>query len=108
AFGDAFVDTLARQLDAAAVDRARNRQEPQQLAVATADVKHLSPALDHLGDEYQVNAGSAGIAGDISRGESGFFQLCHRAPCKPRAALASSRKSRTIANSSGSSSKKAS
>ena len=61
ALGHAFVDALARQFDAAAVDAAGLRQQPQQLAVAAADVEHLGAALDHVGDQHQVDAGAAGV-----------------------------------------------
>ena len=40
ALGDAFVDALARQLDAAAVDAALLAEDAQQFAVAAADVQH--------------------------------------------------------------------
>ena len=49
--GDALVDALARELDAAPVDAARLGQQPEQLAVAAADVEHLGAGRDHLGDQ---------------------------------------------------------
>ena len=58
ALGDAFVDALARQFDAAAVDAAR-LQELEQLAVAAADVEHARAGLDHLGDQQMVDARAA-------------------------------------------------
>ena len=57
--GDAFVDALARQLDAAPVDVAGLGEQPQQLAVAAADVEHLGAGLDHVGDHQEVDARAA-------------------------------------------------
>ena len=57
--GDAFVDALARQLDAAAVDAASLAEHPQQLAVATADVEHPRAVRHHLGNQQQVDARAA-------------------------------------------------
>ncbi len=56
---DALVHALARQLDAAPVDIAALAQKPEQFAVAAADVEHLRPALDHLGDKNEVDARAA-------------------------------------------------
>ena len=56
--GDAFVHAFARQFDAAAVDAARF-QQPQQFAVAAADVEHARARLHHVGDDQQVDARAA-------------------------------------------------
>ena len=69
ALGDAFIDAFTRQLDAAAIDIARLRQEPQQLAVAAADVEDLRAVLDHVGDDQQVDARAAGRARRLGHGE---------------------------------------
>ena len=61
ALGDAFVDALARQFDAAAVDAAA-LQQPQQFAVAAADVEHARAALDHVGDQHDESTRHAGRA----------------------------------------------
>ena len=53
--GDAAVDALARQLDAAAVDAARF-QQTKQIALAAADVEHPRAGLHHLRDQQMVGA----------------------------------------------------
>ena len=53
--GDAAVDALTRQLDAAPVD-APAFQQLQQIAIATADVEHFRAALDHLRHQQMVAA----------------------------------------------------
>jgi hypothetical protein len=72
ALGDAFVDAFSRQLDPAAVDIACLRQQPQQLAVAATDVEHFRTALDHVGDDQQVDARAAGRARRLGHGEIAF------------------------------------
>ena len=61
--GDAFVDALARELDAAAVDAALLAENAQQFAVAGADVEHLGAGRHHLGDQQQVDARAARARG---------------------------------------------
>ena len=110
AFGNAFIDALARNLDAAAVDVAPLREDPQQLAVAAADVEHLGAALDHVGDEQEIDARAALGARRLRHGEILVEPLEHRhlPGASPRNLPAPSRNPRTMANSSGSSSRKAS
>src|SRR5262249_9607740 len=111
ALGHAFVDTLARQLDAAPVDAARLGQEPKQLAVAAADVEHLGARRHHLGDRKQVDARPARRPRRLRHGEIVLDAHQHqrlRAGGRPRALAAPSRKPPTMANNSGSSSRKAS
>ena len=68
--GDAAVDALARQLDAAAVDAAA-LQELQQLAVAAADVEHLRAVRDHFRDQQMVAAIFPGaIRSDAASGKA--------------------------------------
>ena len=107
----ALVDALARQLDAAPVDAARLRQQPQQLAVAAADIEHLGAERDHIRDHYQVDARAAGHARRLRHGEILLETHQHGhalVGARPRFLAAPSRNPRTIANSSGSSSKNAS
>src|SRR4051812_1865780 len=111
ALGNAFVHTLARKLDAASVHGARFAQKPQQLTVTAADIEHLGAVRDHVGDRQQVDARAAGRARRLRHGEIALEpgQHCHlRAGGRPRAMAAPSRKPPTIANNSGSSSRKAS
>jgi len=54
--------------DAAAVDAAR-LQEPQQFAVAAADVEHARALLHHGGDDEQVDARAARAARGFRHGE---------------------------------------
>src|SRR5262249_28566400 len=106
----ALVDALAGELDAAPIDAAGLGQEPQQLAVAATDVQHLGAGRHHLGDRDQVDARAAGQARGLRHGEV-LLVACqhgHHAGGRPRALAAPSRKPRTMANSSGSSSRKAS
>ena len=53
--GDALVDPLPRELDAASIDPAGLAQEPQQLTVAAPDIEHLGAGRDHLGDHDEVD-----------------------------------------------------
>ncbi len=76
-FGDAFVDALARQLDAAAVDAA-GFEKPKELAVAAADVEHARAMLHHIGDDQQVDARAAGAARRLRHGEIVFQTRQHR------------------------------
>src|SRR5262249_11773789 len=103
--GDAFVDALARQFDAAAVDAAAF-QKPQQFTVAAADVEHARAVRHHVGDGQQVDARAARTARGLGHGEIVFETGQHAH--SPRACAAPSRKPRTIANNSGSSSRNAS
>src|SRR5581483_801180 len=108
--GDAFVDALARQLDAAAVNAARLKK-PQQFTVAAADVEHARAVLHHCGDQQQVDARTARTARGFGHGQIVFEPRQHRQPLpagRPRALAAPSKKPRTMANNSGSSSKNAS
>ena len=109
ALGDAFVDALARQFDAAAVDAARF-QKAQQFAVAAADIEHARARLHHIGDDQQVDARAARAARRAPAMVRSYLRRDeHRYLAgRPRAFAAPSRKPRTIANSSGSSSRKAS
>src|SRR5262249_6078196 len=108
--GDAFVHALARELDAAPIDAAL-LQQPEQLAVAAADVEHARARLHHGGDEQVIDARAARRPRRLGHGEITLgTQQHHRGQTffSPRASLALSRKPRTIANNSGSSSRKAS
>src|SRR5262249_12553171 len=110
ALGDALVDALARQLDAAAVDAAPLGEDAQQLAVAAAHVEHLRARLHHVSDHQEVDAAVARDARALRHGQIAV-DACehgHARPLRPRAFPAASRKPRTMANSSGSSSRKAS
>src|SRR5271156_6088602 len=105
---DAFIDAFARQFDAATVNTARLEQ-PQQLAVAATDVEHARAGLHHVGDHEQVDARATRAARGLRHGEIVFESRKHgHLAARPRAFSAPSRKPRTIANSSGSSSRKAS
>src|SRR5882724_3695519 len=121
ALGDALIHALARQLDAAPVDVTRLRQQSQQFAIAATDIEHARTALDHLGDQQQVDARTAARHARGVRHREVLLQgLEHEAlrsfvdrsvqrwGSSPRAFSAPSRKPRTIANSSGSSNRKAS
>jgi len=57
AAGDAFVDALLADLDAAAVDAARHLEKLQELSVAAADVEDARARLDQLGDRQMVDPG---------------------------------------------------
>src|SRR6202521_2152783 len=107
--GDALVHALARNLDAAAVDAAPLRQDPQQLAVAASHVEHLGAALDHVGDEQEIDAGAALRARRLRHGEipAETLEHHHLPGLSPRSLPGPSRKPRTMANSSGSSSRQA-
>ena len=59
ALGDAFVDTLARQFDAAPVDAAPLAEKAQQFAVAAADVEHARAGRHHVGDQQKIDARAA-------------------------------------------------
>src|SRR5262249_53715124 len=109
--GDAFVHPLARELDAAAVDVAALAENAQEFAVAAADVEHPGAALHHVGNEQEVDAGAARPARRIGHGEIALEprQHLYLLPFgRPRALPAESRKPRTMANNSGSSSRNAS
>src|SRR5207344_3331367 len=98
------------ELDAAAVDAAR-LQELEQLAVAAADVEHARAGLDHVGDQEMIEPRAGVAARGFRHGEIAPLphqHRRHRFPVRPRARPAPSRKPRTMANSSGSSSRKAS
>ena len=56
ALGDAIVDAFLRNLDAARVHVLGLGEEPQQFAVAAADIEHPRAALDHAGDEQEIDA----------------------------------------------------
>src|SRR5262245_6841618 len=119
-FGDTLIHALARQLNATPVDAARLRQQPQQLAIAAADIEHARAALDHFGDQQQVDPRTTRHPRGVRHRKillealehEGLAILCRPAQrwagSSPRAFSAPSRNPRTIANSSGSSSKKAS
>src|SRR5436190_1636509 len=74
--GHAFIDALARQLDAAAIDAA-GFQKPQQFAVAAADVEHARAVLHHVGNHQQVDAGPAWAARGLGHGEIVFETRQH-------------------------------
>src|SRR5437899_1880495 len=106
--GDAAVDTLARQFDAAPVN-APCLQQLQQITVAAADVEHLRAALDHLCHQEMIAAMMPGVlrpdAGQrqslLLHGHDGF-------PVRPRAVPADCRNAREISKNSGTSSRNAS
>ena len=54
--GHAFVHALAGQFDAASIDPPGLAEEPQQFAVATADVEDLGARRNHFGDHEQIDA----------------------------------------------------
>ena len=106
--GDAAVDALARQFDAAAVDAAALEQL-QQVAVAAADVEHFRAALDHLGDQQMIAAIILGAmrrqrrsaARPVAAVIMSAARLCSgRAPC-PRIAGRRGRCRRTRARRAG-------
>jgi hypothetical protein len=70
--GNAFIHAFARQFNAAAVDPAAFTQKPQQFSVATSDVEHFCTALDHLCDQYQVDAGASGRSRHTLDGQIGI------------------------------------
>ena len=70
--GDAFVNALAGQFYTAAVHAAAFAQEAQQFAIAASDVEHFCAALNHLGDQNQVDTGATGRAGNIGHSEIGI------------------------------------
>src|SRR5439155_11463502 len=76
AFGDAFVDALARQFYAAAVDAAAF-QKPQQFAVAAANVEHPRAALHHVGDQNQSETRAPRAAGASRQGKTEFESRQH-------------------------------
>ena len=76
--GDAFVDALARQLDAAAVDAAPLAEQAQQFAVAAADVEHARARRHHVGDQQQIDARAARRAGGLRHGEIALETGQHR------------------------------
>src|SRR5690606_2473186 len=94
---------------AAAVDILCLGEDLQQLAVAAADIEHARAMLNHVGHHQKVDARRTGNA--IGMGVA----LLRRAgnhgndiTGNPRACAAPSRQPRTMANNSGSSSRKAS
>src|SRR5581483_8228692 len=101
---DTGIDAGLAQFDAARVDRLLPRQIAQQRPVAAADIEHARARLDHRGDQLEVAAqlparrgrGDAEIEG---RGGHGLSPRCSAQPA---------RKPRSVANSSGSCSRKAS
>src|SRR5215510_13129663 len=95
------VDAFAAHLDAAAIDVLGVGEQLQERAVAAADVEHARAGLDHFRDQQMVDPVGAGLAG-------GEHQLFLAANARPRLAAAAVRKPRMVANSSGSSSRKAS
>src|SRR6185436_15253830 len=97
----AGVHPLARHLDAAPVHVLGAGQELQQRAVAAADVEHARARLDHLRDQQVVDA-------MLARADGGEHQRRSGAGFRPRFSAAALRKPRMVANSSGSSSRKAS
>ena len=107
----AVVDALARELDATPVDAAGLRQQCQQLAIAATDIEHLGSGRDHIGNDQEINAPATGCSHRLRHGQVALETGEHRHPRaagRPRALAAPSRKPRTIANSSGSSTRKAS
>src|SRR5882724_3548457 len=108
--GDAAVDALARQLDAAAVDAARLEQL-QQIAIAAADVEHLRAAFDHLGHQQMVSPVLSGVPrADAVQRQNLLLQAHVGRPrlARPRALPADSRNAREISKNSGTSSRNAS
>ena len=91
--GDAVVDALARNLDAAAVDVLGLGQEFQQLAVAAADVEHPRAGLDHLrrppaGRRARCRRVRAACGGASSRcGRVCMFIMLPVKPARPRGAV---------------------
>src|SRR6185312_10041829 len=75
-----------------------------------ADIEHLGARRHHVGDQQQVDARAARSAGGVRHSEVTFEagQHPHLPFFRPRALAAPSRNPRTMANSSGSSSRKAS
>src|SRR5690606_18751158 len=100
-FRDACVHALARNLDAAAVDALGFDEQPQEFAVAGADVEHARAGLHHLGDQHMVDSPGGGFVVAAQHGQP-------FAGGRPRARAAASMKPRVMAKSSGSSSRKAS
>src|SRR5215203_4022381 len=110
-FGDAFVHALAGKFNTAAIDSASLAQQPQEFTISAADIEHLGAMLDHAGNREQVDARAARRARRLRHRQIALEPLEHfylRAGGKSRAFAAPSRKPRTIANNSGSSSRNAS
>ena len=55
------------ELDAASLHVALLRQQPEQRAVAAADIEHARARLHHLGDEQQVDAARFARAKQVRR-----------------------------------------
>ena len=55
-FGDAVVDAALGQLDAAGVDPFFFGEQPQQRAIAAADVENAALWLDHIRDKQEIDA----------------------------------------------------
>ncbi len=107
--GDAAVDALARQFDAAAVDAAA-LQQLQQIALAAADVEHFRAGLDHFGDQQMIGAIAFPCVAARCDERQGLFLQRHvsRLAARPRALPADCRKAREMSKNSGTSSRKAS
>ena len=52
---DAFIDPRLREFHPAGINAAPLGQQPQQRAVAAADIQHTRSGLDHLGHLQQIN-----------------------------------------------------
>src|SRR5271165_3020766 len=94
ALGDAVVDALLGKLDAAPVDLALLSQEPQQLAVAAANIEHARARRDQFGHSEKIDAAGRQRPGDAHE--------------IPRARAAESMKPRVVSINSGTSSRNAS
>src|SRR6266478_6507967 len=106
--GDAAVDTLARQFDAAPVD-APCLQQLQQIAVAAADVEHLRAALDHFCHQEMIAAIMPGVLRpDAGQRQSLLLHSQVNFLVRPRAVPADCRNAREISKNSGTSSRNAS
>src|SRR5262249_17726384 len=90
------IDAGLRELDAAPVDILGVGEIGQQRAVAAADIEHARARLDHVGEQLQIR----------TQGYCHFRCDVHHVSPRARAAL--SRKPVTVANISGSLSRKAS
>ena len=81
ALGDAAVDPLTRQFNAAPVDAAAFEQL-QQVAVAAADVEHPGAALHHLRQQQMIAAIMPGVRRHHALQRQGLLQHGHAScPC---------------------------
>ena len=102
--------TPSREISMPRPSTPRVLQQPQQFAVAAADVEHARAGRHHVGDQQMIDAHVAVVAvadaPDAAQFPVGLVEH-HLRPASPRAGRRP-RKPRTMANSSGSSSRNAS